>query len=506
MKRNIVLSLILFVAAGSRADERLLGGGNISDAAREALADEIAANVGAATENAARLREKALKIRVDAAKVRTGEWNEVWPSGKGMATNCVAGEIWNDAIQAAIDAHGAVYVPAREKPYYLDGPIVLSSGQAFVADKQAEFRLVPGVDMCLLRNRTVVGMNPDSLEIPNVPYDRGIYVEGGIWTSLLTSDHERNGNFWGHVSKTKPVHGCYGAFVLNHVDGVVLRDVTFRQCNMHAIQLSDVHRFFVDGVAFDRQGRDGVHVHGASDWGVIRRISGDSKDDFIALNSWDWAHTSPTIGPIHHVLVEDSECVYAPKGDRPEGCCAIRIQPGNRKRPDGKGTRECPIHSLVFRRVANVKEFKMYDQPNLERGRDNDRSEPIGTMRDIYFDSLVYDRPGVFEIADNLVNCDVSRVRFTYDATGEKLFRICPKSGTWKHNPADPSTWVEIYSPDEDYTVRDFSARGFTVVRDGGEKAVDAKDFVLVENGRLNPDYPKTTPRGGTGKVTFSWR
>ena len=117
------------------------------DAAREALADEIAANVGAATENAARLREKALKIRVEAAKVRTGEWDEVWPGVSGMVTNRVAGEIWNDAIQAAIDAHGAVYVPEREKPYYLDGPIVLSSGQAFVADKRAEFRLVPGVDM-----------------------------------------------------------------------------------------------------------------------------------------------------------------------------------------------------------------------------------------------------------------------------------------------------------------------------------------------------------------------
>ena len=42
MKRNIVLSLIMFVAAGSRADERLLGGGNISDAAREALDNEFA--------------------------------------------------------------------------------------------------------------------------------------------------------------------------------------------------------------------------------------------------------------------------------------------------------------------------------------------------------------------------------------------------------------------------------------------------------------------------------
>ena len=479
---------------------------HLLDAAREQLAEEIASRVSAATGNAAQLCGKAMKIRADVSKVRSGEWNEVWPDANGMATNRVVGEIWTDAIQAAIDAHGAVYVPARGKPYYLDSPIVLSSGQAFVADKNAEFRLVPGVDMCLLRNRTVVGMDPDSLEIPSVPYDRGIYVEGGIWTSLLTTPNERNGNFWGHVSKTKPVHGCYGAFVFNHVRGLVVRDVVVRQCNMHAIQLSDVHDFMVDGVAFDRQGRDGVHVHGASDWGIIRRIFGDSKDDFIALNSWDWSHTSPTIGPIHHVLVEDSACVYAPKGDRPEGCCAIRIQPGNRKRPDGKGTRECPIHSLVFRRLKNVKEFKMYDQPNLERGRDKDRSEPIGTMSDIYFDSLVYDRPGVFEIADNLVNCDVSRVRFTYDATGAKLFRICPKSGTWKHKPTDPSTWVEIYSPDENYTVRDFSVRGFTALRDGKAVAVNARDFVMVENGRLNPDYPRTTPRGGTGRVSFTWR
>ena len=97
------------------------------DAVREALADEIAANVGVATENAAQLREKALKIRVEAVKVRTGEWYEVWPGVNGMVTNRVAGEIWNDAIQAAVDAHGAVYVPAREKPYYLDAPIVLSN-------------------------------------------------------------------------------------------------------------------------------------------------------------------------------------------------------------------------------------------------------------------------------------------------------------------------------------------------------------------------------------------
>lgn len=476
------------------------------DAARERLAADIEARVAAATAFADGRRERAAAVLPDAAKARSGTWEEMWPCGERVVPIRVDGEIWTDAIQSALDAHGCVHVPARDNPYYLDSPLVLGPGQTLTADPDAEFRLVPGTDTCLLRNRSVVGMDETTLEIPGVPCDEGLYVEGGVWTTLLTTPDERNGNVWGHVSKMHPVHGCYGAFVFNHVRGLVVRNVVVRQCNMHALQLSDAHGFLLDGIAFDRQGRDGVHVHGASDWGVVRRVSGDSKDDFIALNAWDWSHTSPTHGPIHHILVEDSACVHAPDGGRPEGCCAIRIQPGNRPRPDGRGTLPCPVESIVFRRIANVREFKMYDQPNLELGRDNDRSEPIGTMRDIFFDSLTFDRPCAFEIADNLQNCDISRVRFSYDAEGDVLVRVTPKSGTWKHDPGDPSTWVEIYSPDEDFSVGGFSARLFSVRRGGRDVPVDARPFVEIADGRLNPGWPATTPRGGTGKVAFSWR
>ena len=475
------------------------------DAAREKLARRIERHVAGATAFAAGRCELAAASLPDASRVRRGEWVEKWPRGNGMAAIRVRGEVWTDAIQAALNARGCVHVPARKAPYYLDSPIVLGPGQTLVADPGAEFRLVPGTDTCLLRNSSVVGMDPQSLAIPDVPLDEGLYVEGGVWTSLLTAPDERNGNLWGHVSKSAPVHGCYGAFVFNHVRGLVVRNVTIRQCNMHGIQLSDAHDFLVDGVVFDRQGRDGVHVHGASDWGVIRRVAGDTRDDFIALNAWDWSHTSPTHGPIRNVVVEDSECVNAPDGDRPEGCCAIRIQPGNRPRPVG-GTLACPVESVVFRRLSNVRVFKMYDQPNLELGRDKDRSEPIGTMRDLFFDSLSFDRACAFEIADNLHGCDISRVHFSYDAGETPLVSIRPKSGTWKHDPADPSTWVEIYSPDEDFSVRGLSTRLFTIRRGGRDIPADAGSFVHVENGRLNPDWPATTPRGGTGKVSFSWR
>jgi len=483
--------------SGSASDPR--------DDAREALAATILKQVNAAAEPARALRAKALGCAPDAARVRTGTWQEVWPAADGgFVTNTVAGEIWTDALQAAIDAKGAVHVPARAKPYYLDGPVVLGSGQALVADPKAEFRLVPNANMCLLRNRSVVGMDAKTLRIPDAPYDRGIYVEGGIWTSLKTAPREPNGNHTGRTSKTKPVHGCHGAFVFNHAEGFVVRNATFRQCNMHAVQLSDVHRFLVDGITFDRQGRDGVHVHGASDWGVIRHVTGDSADDFIALNAWDWAHTSPAVGPIHHVLVEDCACVHAPKGNRPEGCGSIRILPGNRKRADGRGTVACPVERVVFRRLANVRTFKMYDQPNLELGRQNDFCSPIGTMRGLYFHDLVYDRPGRFEIADHVEGCDISRVRFRFDAIGRDLVFVSPISATWKSGP-DPAKWVEIFSPDESFTVRDFSLRDVAICADGLENALDPKAFVKVADGKLNPDYPKTTPRGGTGKVTFEW-
>ena len=56
----------------------------------------------------------------------------------------VAGEVWNAAIQAALDKSGGVILPKQDKPYYLDGPIVLKSGQFLIADPDAEIRLKLG--------------------------------------------------------------------------------------------------------------------------------------------------------------------------------------------------------------------------------------------------------------------------------------------------------------------------------------------------------------------------
>jgi len=36
-------------------------------------------------------------------------------------------------MQATLDAQGTLHVPARDKPYYHDGPLVLKSGQKLTA-------------------------------------------------------------------------------------------------------------------------------------------------------------------------------------------------------------------------------------------------------------------------------------------------------------------------------------------------------------------------------------
>jgi len=66
--------------------------------------------------------------------LRTEMWTENWPNASGaMETRTVTAEVWTQAMQAALDADGKLHIPAREKPYYLDGPLILKSGQKLTA-------------------------------------------------------------------------------------------------------------------------------------------------------------------------------------------------------------------------------------------------------------------------------------------------------------------------------------------------------------------------------------
>ena len=117
---------------------------------------------------------------------------------------------------------------------------------------------------------------------------------------------------------------------------------------------------------------------------------------------------------------------------------------------------------------------------------------------------MVFNCPGHFQIAahvDRFAIDDV-QLRFAPNETF-KLVEIGPMSATCKMNPNDPSKWVELFSPDKDVTVRGFRLTKVSVVKDGlSVPLADASArLVKVADQQLNPDYPKSIPRGGTGKA-----
>ena len=432
----------------------------------------------------------------------TRSWTEVWPAAaSGEVTRTVEAKLWNAPIRAALAKCGEVFLPKRDKPYYINDPVVLKSGQRLCADRDAEIRLVPGANTCMVRNARLVSGQGGPIPTDLKP-DTQIVVEGGIWTTLATSLTQSNGNVHGRSARRPKVPCCHGVIIMSNVRSVAIRNVVIRQSKAHAIQLSNCREFLVEGVTFDEHRRDGIHVNGPASHGMIRNIRGVTGDDFVALNAWDWRNTAPAFGPIHHVLVE---AIHG--NPRLGGTDEIRLLPGTKTFADGAKL-DCPIHDCVFRDLRDIRTFKIYDQPNLELGRDKDFCDPVGTVRNVYFDKLAFNRACRFQIAVNIDELSINDVQlnFDLDVPGKKDYRLVeigPMSQTYKFDPNDPSRWVELFSPDRDVTIRGFKLTNVCMKAGGVVKPLPHAEARLVKiaDQKPNLDYPKTTPRGGTGKA-----
>jgi hypothetical protein len=397
-------------------------------------------------------------------------------------------------MQATLDAQGALHIPARTQPYYLDGPLVLKSGQKLSADPTAEIRLKPGTNTCMVRNEHVVTLNTKPVPA-DLPPDTDITVEGGIWTTLAVSRAESNGNLRGHSAKENAAFGTHGVILFQNVRRVSVKNVTIRQSRPFGVHLANAHEFTVENITLEEHRRDGVHVNGPASDGLIRGVQGESHDDNVALNAWEWKNYAPSYGPIERILIEDVT-------GAPEGVSAvrsIRLLPGVKRFSDGS-TLDCPISDITLRRITDIREFKLYDQPNLELGRDNDFSAGIGSLKNIVFENLTFNRPGSIQIHANTDGLTVQDVKLLFSAPADyHLIELGPKSMTYKSGgPTAPEKWTEVFSPDLDCTVRSVSVAGVRT-RDSDTDLPIEKVVRVIEQ-KPNPDYPKTTPKGGTGK------
>jgi acetyl esterase/lipase len=443
------------------------------------------------------------KLPIPAAKklsdfqplVRSETWTEKWPDASGKAeTRNVTAEVWTQAMQATLDAQGTLHIPAQAKPYYLDSPLVLKSGQKLSADPTAEIRLKPGSNTCMVRNEHVVTLNTNPVPA-DLPLDTEITIEGGIWTTLAVSRAESNGNLRGHSAKEHPAFGTHGVILLQNVRRVSVKNVTIRQSRPFGVHLANAHEFSIENITLQEHYRDGVHVNGPSSDGVIRGVRGDSHDDNVALNAWEWKNYAPSYGPIERIVIED--VTGAPKGV--PAANSIRILPGVKRFDDGT-TLDCPISDITLRRITDIREFKLYDQPNLELGRGNDFSLGVGTLKKLHFEDLNFNHPGSIQVHANTDGLTIENVRVNHPITPEwQLLAIGPKSMTYQSGgPSKPEKWTEIFSPDLDCIARNVSISG--VRTKDSQTDLPAEQVVKVIEQKPNPDYPKTTPKGGTGK------
>ena len=430
--------------------------------------------------------------------VTTRSWPERQPgaSGGGDAAPWreVTAEIWTAAFQRRIDEIKRLEIPARPEPYSIDGPLVLPSGAMLVADPKAEIRLVPGVNTCLVRNANLVGFATGPVPA-DTQLDTDISIEGGIWTTTLaTTPDAPQGNVRGGSGRTSPVPGAHGVILLHNVLRARVRNVTVRESRPFAVHLGNVQDFVVDGLALDNTLRDGVHVSGPASDGLIRNVRGVSKDDPVALTAWDWQQYAPSFGPIERIVIED--VVGSPPGASPNN--AIRLLPGVKTFADGTEL-PCPIRHVTLRRITDIAEFKCYDQPNLELPAGADRSDPIGRLENIRFEDLTLHRPGTIELHADTDGLVIDGVTLDFALPPAwRLLAIGPKSLTYKGASTDPATWREIFSPDRDCTVRNVSIKG--VRRAGAAEDLPLERVVEIVELEPNPDYPRSTPQGGTGK------
>jgi len=482
----------------------------------QVLVDAIQAklkSVGIKTDQEACGKTGAFDVSKNKHLVVTESWEEVWPGEKGEEkTIRVTGENWTAAIKAAVAEHRAVYIPERTQPYYIDAPIVLKSGQRLSAGCGAQIRLKPGSNTCMVRNQNIVDGRKGAVVLGANP-DTDIIVEGGIWSTLATSRRQFNGNIVGRAGREERFSGTHGVILLQNVRGIVVRNVTIRQSRPFGIHIANASEFLVENINFEDHKRDGVHINGPTRYGIIRKIDGVTYDDRVALNGWEWMNCAESFGEISEVLVED---VTGPgntdreKSMLPDGTATIRLLGGTKIFPDGSRL-ACEVKNCVIRRTRNVFIFRLYDQPNLEKGRDKDYADPIGHYENLFFSEINIPSPcpPVFQIAANADNVTIKNVKLGFDISSGagshfKLVRIGPMSGTYKHKRNDPKSWVEIYSPDKDCTVRGLNISNVqTLMKTGewitlGKEAMDK--LILVTSQKPNPDYPRTIPQGGTGQ------
>lgn len=401
-------------------------------------------------------------------------------------------------IEEALRVHHAVAIGHMDDPLELDRPIRLDSGDYLSVASETVIRMKPGCGGCMVRNRHVRDGRLGEMSLEG--WDHDITVEGGIWEDAARAPSPNDPD---PVLRSLS-HVLLGTIFFSGVERVTVRNMTLRRGDQYGVLLAGCRDFHVSGIVYDDYRKDGVHVNGPSENGLIEDMRGHCGDDFVALNGWDWDTSAISFGTIRNIHVRRIDA----DGDE------MRLLPGRKTYKNGTKTL-CNIENCLYEDISGIYNFKMYQQPDCHNYRraadDQDFSDIPGLIENVTFKRVhisvrggglaEVELDGIFEIgADcrgiSYEKIDLDRCAEDMKAAGMALVTVGPKSSTWTQGYDDPARWSELFDPDLICTAEDILFRDVTM---NDQPCLEAAALLSVRRLTVNLDYPHTTPRGGTG-------
>ena len=407
----------------------------------------------------------------------------------------VENNIWTKAIQTALDEKKCVLIPDMGEEILIDNSIFMDSDTHLKIDKNQVIRLVPGKNVCMIRNRNIIPGGHKYVERENP--DRCISVSGGIWSA--------EGNKDMRCDRFRSIVGGFSHMSFSNIEQLNITDITFSNGGVsYAVMLSNCYDFYINNISFENHSGDGVHIDGPASYGIVSTLKGSGlKDDMVAILAWDWYGSGMTHGDIEYVYVHDVEGMHN----------EFRLLTGRKEYPNLL-THDCDIRNCVFENFTGIYTYKMYYQPNCRnvtfKDKNFDSALTVGTMENIYFENISVPKPqgegfhgipvlGIFDILADCKNINLKNINIAESYEGLKdrnisLVNAGPISAVWEKG--DREDWGDLFDADKCCTVHDITIENAVFA---GEKITDADKLVKETHQKINPDFPNTLPQGGTG-------
>lgn len=444
------------------------------------------------------IRQKIKKIKSQFPKIKFNKKVSV-KDYENYATEIINDNqkkiVWTKAIEKALIENDSVYFPAGK--YYVDNSIIVPSNRRIIASKKAEIFLVKDTKVLLFRNADVINGSFRTIK-KDEPRSKNIFIKGGIWGEERTErlGYGKSGAF----DENDSMHGVTTLMLFSGVDNLSLENMTFKNTAGFAVQIGRTENFVVKNLKFVNCFADGVHINGDVKNGVIYNVFGETEDDLVALNAYDWDNSTINNGPIENVSVSKVFSVG-------ETFHTLRLQTGIM--PKDKGGMNCYMRSVYIKKVRGVDTFKMYLQtPSYV---DKPDGTLVGEMSDIVIEDvkLIKAVPsdnifnykekdpltghfGVFEMGSNikdvtLKNIDIKLNLTDYPETAHVVM-VGPKCCYLKERN------LELFDP---YIISEVESIRYKNIKVNG-KNVDLKDYVKQIS--FDELYPSTNGFGN-GKV-----